>query len=115
MSETTNETTNETSGITIKCNNVPRQLIYGYELTDKQKAEFDYLTEEELDTNSFVAYKGNIYDLSQFMAINRHQNQCYSPKEFAGFDGYHSDSFFSGILIKYCSDNEFVIMATYYS
>jgi len=31
------------------------------------------------------------------------------------WDGYQSDSFYSGVLVKYVEDFERVIMATYYS
>ena len=41
--------------IKIITNNKPRQLIYGYELTDKQKQDFDYIT--DIDSHDFVKYK----------------------------------------------------------
>lgn len=87
-------------------NNKPRQLIYGYQLSDKQKQDFDYI--DDIDNHDFVIYKNNVYDLSEFMRIENND-------KLNGWDGYSSDSFFSGTLIKYADDMETVIMGWYYS
>ena len=86
-------------------NNQPRLLLYGYELTEKQRQDFDYL--EDIDGNNFVKYKGNIYDVSEFMST-------HNMDSLKGWDGYSSDSFFSGVLIKII-DSDTVIMGTYLS
>ena len=86
-------------------NNIPRQLIYGYELTDKEKSNFDYL--DNIDNHNFVKYKGFIYDVSEFMST-------YNMDSLKGWDGYSSDSYFSGVLIKFI-DSDYVLMARYYS
>ena len=85
-------------------NNQPRLLLYGYELTDKEKQDFDYL--EDIDSNNFVKYKGSIYDAGEFMRVDNDY--------LKDWDGYSSDSYFSGILIKYI-DSDHVIVARYYS
>ena len=92
------------SNIKIMTNNKPRQLIYGYELTDKQKQDFDYIG--DIESHDFVKYKNNIYDLSEFMIIENNDN-------LKGWDGYSSDSYFSGTLIKYIDDDT-VIIGCYY-
>ena len=38
---------------TIKTNNVPRLLKYGYEMPDKFKSDFDYISEEEFPLHDF--------------------------------------------------------------
>lgn len=92
----------------IKCNNKPRQKIYGFELTDKQKADFDYI--DDVDNGTFFKYKGEIYDINDFMRVcDLHNNP------FNGYHGYISESFFSGILIKLCEDSDYIIVASYYS
>lgn len=96
----------------IKCNNKPRQLVYGYELSEKERADFDYLTEEELDTRDFVRYKGHVYDVAEFMRIEAGIVNC-QREGWKKFDGYFSDSAFSGVLIKYIDSDNYV-MATYY-
>lgn len=85
-------------------NNVPRNMIYGYELTDKQKQDFDYIY--DIDSHDFVKYKNNIYDLSEFMRIENNDS-------LKDWHGYSSDSFFSGTLVKYI-DSDTVIMGWYY-
>ena len=86
-------------------NNIPRQLIFGYELTDKEKSNFDYL--DDIDSHNFIKYKGFIYDVSEFMST-------YSMDSLKDWDGYASDSYFSGVLIKFI-DSDYVLMARYYS
>lgn len=93
------------SNIKIMTNNKPRQLIYGYELSDKQKQDFDYI--EDIDSHDFVKYKNNIYDLSEFMRVENNSS-------LKGWEGYSSDSYFSGTLVKYI-DSDTVIMGWYCS
>ena len=92
------------TNIKIMTNNKPRQLIYGYELTDKQKQDFDYI--EDIDSHDFVKYKNNIYDLSEFMRVENNSS-------LKDWEGYSSDSHFSGTLVKYIDDDS-VIMGWYY-
>ena len=89
----------------VKTNNVPRHVICGYELTDKEKKQFDYISDDELDYAIFFKYKGRVYDLDEF---------CCCPDTLKPWHGYFSDSFFSGVVVKYVSDNEQVIVGTYY-
>ena len=93
------------NNIKIITNNKPRQLIYGYELTDKQKQDFDYIA--DIDSHDFVRYKGNVYDLSEFVRIENNDR-------LKDWDGYSSDSYFSGTLVKYI-DSDTVIMGWYCS
>ena len=86
-------------------NNIPRQLIFGYELTDKEKTDFNYL--DDIDSHNFIKYKGFIYDVNEFMST-------YNMDSLKDWDGYSSDSYFSGVLIKFI-DSDYVLMARYYS
>ena len=93
--------------MTIKTNNVPRDVVYWYELTDAERAEFDYLDSDDAQSDaSFFRHRGNVYDLGEFMRTPEGM--------FEDWDGYRSDSFFSGILIRYVEDCDRVIIATYY-
>lgn len=87
-----------------------RYISYFCELDPKVQSEFDYLdpNNDNDASREFVKYKGYWYDLSDFMRVS---NEC-----FKGWDGYRSDSFFSGVLVKYNDfDSEVVMLATYYS
>ncbi len=96
------------SNLKIVTNNIPRQVVYGYELTDKQKADFDYI--DDVDSAAFVIYKSAVYDLGDIMRL-----PINGPVEFTGYDGYSSDSFFSGVLFKFSDCGDAVTCATYYS
>lgn len=90
----------------IKTNNVPRDVLYRWDLTPKESKEFDYLAD---DDGSFFRYKGQVYDLGEFMRIAPHPQR----EGWEGYDGYSSDSFFSGLLVRYVDDCERVIVALY--
>lgn len=89
-------------------NHKPRPIVYGYELTEKQKADFDYLTAEDLEINNFIIYRGQVYDLSEF-------TRAPDNLKTLNYDGIHTESFFSGLLIKLDQHGDAVTVARYYS
>jgi hypothetical protein len=91
--------------ISIISNNQERPVIDWHDLTPKQQSEFNYDSAEE---SQFVIYKNWPYDVAEFMAV-RHND------ELSAWHGYSSDSFFSGVLIKFISDCDTVIMGRYTS
>jgi len=99
----------------VVCNNVPRPIVDDYELTPKERSEFDYLNwaaiEKGEDSASFFRYKGQLYDLNDFMVVPRNLPESTILK---GWHGYISDSFFSGIVVKYCEDDDHVLVGRYY-
>ena len=96
------------SELKIITNNRPRHFVYGYELTAKEKADFDYIPADEIDGHDFFRYRGNVYDPGEFMRV--------PEGAFPGkWDGYAGDSYFSGVLIRYTEDMESVVVATYIS
>lgn len=110
--------------ITIITNNVPRDLLDCYELTAKEREKFDYLDWDEIEQGAnptqFFRYKGEVYDLGEFQGTREWVG--YNAPDFKGWHGYQSDSFFSGILVKYPEtddhrelDWERVIVGRYYS
>ena len=110
------------SELTIKTNNVPRDLLSGYELTDKERQELDYIAKiGDIEAwsncvNQFFRYRGEIYDLHEFVRIvpygtcdNSFCHRSDNPKLLA-WDGIQTDSFFSGIVVRYCDDYESVVV-----
>ena len=83
-------------------------FLYGYELTKEEKASFDWIDPEDIETHSFLKYKGNVYSIGDFMIIDRNE-------ALEEWDGYASDSFFSGVLIKLSDDGEQYQVGTYIS
>lgn len=100
-------------GLTIRTNNVPRFTIDAFELTSTEREEFDYLNWDAInkgeDSATFFQYKGQLHDLSQFM-------KCGHAFGLEGWEGYFSDSMFSGVLFKWAgADFDEVIVGMYFS
>ena len=74
--------------IKIITNNVPRNLLSWYELTDAEKSEFDYCGEED----DFVRYRGELIPMCDF---------TIAPDSLSPWDGIRQDSYFSGVVIRY--------------
>ena len=87
-------------------NNHWNNFLYWYELTEKEQAEFDWI--ENPDEHTFFRYRGWVYSLDDFMLPNH-------VEELEEWDGYRSDSFFSGVLIKLSDDGEMYQVGTYIS
>lgn len=102
--------------LTIQTNNIPRPIIFGYELSPTEAEEFDYLKGDDLINNQFFRFKGRVYDTNEFSSILRTWGsaECFN-KDMAGWDGYLSESFFSGLVVRYVCDDDAVIVGTYFS
>ena len=94
--------------LTFKTNNQVRPIQYGYELPAKWRREFDYMDDETFDTAAFVTYKGYVYSLGDFMRTSKD-----STGDLSTWDGYNSETFFSGVVIKFKDDD--VIMGSYFA
>lgn len=90
----------------IKTDRKWKNLLYFYELTEKEKKELDWI---EDDTASVFRYRGNVYALDEFMRIPD------GAEDLKGWDGYRSDSYFSGIVVKISDDGEQYMAGTYIS
>lgn len=82
-----------------------RNVLSWHELTEKEQAEFSMYDASE---NEFVRYKGNVYDLSEFM-------RCSDTLRLLGWQGISTDTYFSGVLCYRSKDGDSVIMARIYS
>lgn len=105
------------SGFTIVTNHVPRDVIEGgYGMSPDERADFDYIDWDAVErgeaTASFVRYKGELIDLND---MERGFGGAPMPDALQGWDNYRSDSFFSGVVVRYVDDFESVIVGRYYS
>ena len=88
----------------IKTNHHERLFSYAYEVPESVlKSDFDYLEDGE---GTFFKYKGWWYSLDQFTATSGPDDE---------WDGYHADSYFSGVCIKVSDDCETYKVGTYFS
>lgn len=98
--------------ITVLTNHHERPVLNWLELSDKERAEFDYLnTEQEREEAEFVRYKGEVYDL--------HDGFEPPPQALNSWSGYRPDSYFSGLVLRYPKDDgeivfEYVVVGTYF-
>ena len=99
--------------LAIKTNKVPRNYSFGADFNGKERQEmlnqFSYLNEEDFNEERFVNYKGYWYDLSQFLLVDN------SELAKLKWQGYSSDSFSSGVVVRYVEDDERIVMGTYSS
>lgn len=81
------------------------ELLTYAELPPLARREFPYVEKygDDQNTPQFFEYRGNWHDAHDFWSV-----EAASPApEFNDFDGYINDSFYSGIVIKYLSDETF--------
>lgn len=93
----------------IVTNNVPRDIVYGYDLTPKEREDFDWMSAEDLDHASFFRYRGVVYALSEFMSTRGLPEDSLLAK----WHGHHADSHFSAVVVRYTSDHEQVVVGLY--
>jgi hypothetical protein len=98
------------SELRIITNHVPRPIIDAWELTAAERREFDYLDwdaiEQGSDSASFVRYLGDLIDLGDV-------DGRAAAVGLTGWDGYRSDSFFSGLVFRYSRDFEYITVGRY--
>jgi len=87
--------------IRIITNNRPRALIYGYELSDKEKSDFDYM--EDLEHEVFVRYQGMTFAISDFVRLSDGSEEAKQ-----GWHGVHGLNAFCGVLVKLVDDRVIV-------
>lgn len=72
-----------------------RDTLCWYQLTAREQAEFDYYdNEDDAAGAEFVRYRGLVYDLSD-------TERAAPILAKLGWDGQHGDSYFSGVVFKY--------------
>lgn len=86
--------------VEITTNNVPRELFMPCNLpTEILKSEFDYIDLESDEAHTFrlFKYRGSWYDVQEFVCVN-------PDGDLTAWDGLQSETYFSGVLIKYPHD-----------
>ena len=89
-------------------NNQFREYIYSNDVPESVlKDQFDWM--DNPDEWTFIKYRGSYYTLDDFMQVDKNN------ETLKGWDGVSSDSFFSGLLIKFDDTGEGCIIGRYYS
>lgn len=108
----------------IRTNHASRPLVYGWELRDKERKEFDYMEKEDLDSHRFFRFKCQVYALGEFTALSNNKLVVpgpwvqYVPSDspLFGWHGIKSESAFSAVLVKHCPmDSDRVVVGQVFS
>ena len=99
--------------LTITTNNQPRDLLYLSDFSEAEqqqiRSDYDWMRPEDIDCSfGFFRYRSSVYHLQDFMRVENND-------ALQGWDGYSSDSYFSGVLIRLAEDCESVVVARYCS
>ena len=95
----------------IKTNHRFRDLLSYWDLTPKELKQFDYVKNiEENGIARFFRYRGTCYDAGGFTLVPRG-----GELEAGGWQGYFSETYFSGVLIRYLGGYEAVKVGSYFS
>ena len=106
-----------TDTLIVHTNNVPRDIVYSWELTDAERKDYGYLG-DEIDSADFFRYRGEVYHLGEFDMVH---NRFYNPNPpdwMKPWDGYLSFGFVGGLVVRYARedghiDNEHVVVGWY--
>lgn len=79
-----------------------RDLLCWYDLPESEREDFDYVEEEERVSLRFFKYRGVWYDSYEFYAE-------VPPNIPGSWNAFQSDTFFSGVLIRFSNDFEQVV------
>lgn len=99
------------NSITVVTDHKPRHTFDWSDLTPHERKEFAHLdTNEKRDNALFVRYKRVVYDLSEFQT-------CNGLLAVQGWTAYNADSYFTGIVVKFDSNDREsqVVMGRYFS
>jgi hypothetical protein len=98
------------SELNVTTNRHWRSFVYRQDVPAGILADrFDWLTDDDAD--GYFCYRGWWYHVSEFEVCPPVTQQGGDP--FNGWDGYHADSFYSGVLIKLSKDGERYKVGTY--
>ena len=101
---------------TITTNNRPRELKCLADLPSTARADFDYITEDDAYSPRLFAYRGTWYDANEFVRFQ--DAHAFRSAARQTWDGYHCDTYFSGIVLRYVPDTDYecvVVGRFYYS
>lgn len=93
--------------VKVTTNHVPRDILYTYELhhyginIEELRKEYNWIDPEEWETSEWVIYKGEVYNLQDFMAVDNPFYNPNPPEWLKEWDGYMSQGFIGGLVIKY--------------
>jgi hypothetical protein len=99
------------SEVTIKTNRRWRNFVYSNDVpVDILVTQFNHL-DLDVHFDQFFRYRGWWYHVTDFMGFG----DPHSPLAALGWDGYHADSYFSGVVIRFHRNDEQYMIGTFYA
>ena len=92
----------------ILTNNKPRDIVYFFELKNKDQKEMLETYGDQAEELQFFTYKNNVYCLEDFCATN-------TGELGKNWDAYLATSYFTSIMIRLTNCNSAVIVGRAYS
>lgn len=89
--------------ITVRSNFHHVDIIYGWQLTEKEKRQFSYSSLAELHEASFFRYKGRVHDMEEFSIFQDKDR----PDAFKKWEAYSNDTYSSGLVIRFAPDTDY--------
>lgn len=93
----------------VRTNHHKRPILNGWQLTPKEREEFEYLDwsaiEDGNDSAQFVRAYGQVHDLGEFSRDYGITKGFGLPDALSRWDGYRSDSSFSALVVRYVKDD----------
>jgi len=107
--------------IKIVTDNKPRELKCFMDLSERERADFDYIKDADFYSQRFVRYKGHWYDVNDTQLITTEPYRMgwdmpvAKDHILAKWDAILWDTFFSAMVYKFSEDWESVIVGVYYA
>lgn len=93
--------THSVGDLLVRSDNRWKDFVYGADVPQRVlKSDFDWVDDAEV-SDGFFKHQGTWYHLSQFERV-----PPGSGLKEAGWDGYHPNSFSTGVVVKVSSDGE---------
>ncbi len=97
----------------ITTNNHPRQLHCLINIPQVEQEWFDYIEGEDKFSLRMFRYKGEWYDSWDFTTTGPGPWSHGLPEAFRKWNGYASDTYWSGILIRLQYEDDQVVVGSY--
>lgn len=96
--------------MTIKTDHKWKSFVPGMNLPKRCRRDFDYIQDEsEYETHEFIRYRGRYYDPAEFLRTGENNSLA-----LLGWDGYLTDTYFSGVLLALSPDGDQYKIGSYY-
>lgn len=105
--------------IKIVTDNKPRELKCFMDLSERERADFDYIKDDDFYDQRFVRYKGHWYDVNDTQLIWVWPKPCMGDyavnpdHPFAKWNCITSETFFSGVLFRWGKEYAHVVVGSY--